>query len=139
MLLANLTALRWQLNKDPDLNLDIRDIDSNAQALDISHERGPVMGMYDYVIDPQDVAEFVVCVQEIRRVRVRGGALSWSVYEDVQRPGVFVESFVVGTWIEHLRQLERHTVNDLLIQIKVKAFHRGGRLPEACYLIAPIM
>jgi predicted MFS family arabinose efflux permease len=96
MLLASLTALRWQLNKDPDLNLDIRDIDSNAQALDISHERGPVMVMYDYVIDPQDVAEFVVCVQEIRRVRVRGGALSWSVYEDVQRPGVFVESFVVG-------------------------------------------
>lgn len=139
MLLASLTALRWKLNKDPDLNLDIRDIDSHAQSLDISHERGPVMVMYDYVIDPDDVAEFVVCVQEIRRVRVRGGALSWSVYEDMQRPGVFVESFVVGTWIEHLRQLERHTVNDLLIQSKVQAFHRGSHLPEARYLITPIM
>lgn len=139
MLLASLTVLRWQLNKDPDLNLDIRDIDSNAQALDISHERGPVMVMYEYLIDPEDVSRFVVCIQEIRRVRVRGGALSWSVYEDIQRPGVFVESFVVGTWIEHLRQLERHTVNDLLIQSKVQAFHRGGHLPEARYLIAPIM
>ncbi|WP_437889348.1 MFS transporter [Phytobacter sp. V91] len=139
MLLASLTALRWKLNKDPDLNLDIRDIDSHAQSLDISHERGPVMVMYDYVIDPQDVAEFVICVQEIRRVRVRGGALSWSVYEDIQRPGVFVESFVVGSWIEHLRQLERHTVNDLLIQSKVQAFHRGDALPKARYLIAPIM
>jgi predicted MFS family arabinose efflux permease len=36
MLLASLTVLRWQLNKDPDLNLDIRDIDSNARRL-ISH------------------------------------------------------------------------------------------------------
>ncbi|EGT5738504.1 MFS transporter, partial [Cronobacter dublinensis subsp. dublinensis] len=139
LLLASLTARRWKLNKDPDLNLDIRDIDSRAQALDISHERGPVMVMYEYQIDPEDVYDFVVCVQEIRRVRQRGGALSWSVYEDIQRPGVFVESFVVGTWIEHLRQQERHTVNDLLIQSRVQAFHRGGQLPLARYFIAPVM
>ncbi|WP_044180023.1 MFS transporter, partial [Phytobacter massiliensis] len=139
MLLASLTALRWRLNKDPDLNLDMRDINSKVQALDVSLERGPVMVMYDYVIDPDDVYDFVVCIQDIRRVRQRGGALSWSVYEDIQRPGVFVESFVVGTWIEHLRQQERHTVNDLLIQSRVQAFHRGSHLPEPRYLIAPIM
>ncbi|EOC1343462.1 MFS transporter [Cronobacter dublinensis] len=137
LLLASLTARRWKLNKDPDLNLEIRDIDSRASSLDISHERGPVMVMYEYQIDPDDVYDFVVCIQEIRRVRQRGGALSWSVYEDIQRPGVFIESFVIGTWIEHLRQLERHTVNDLLIQSRVQAFHRGGARPAARYFIAP--
>ncbi|MDK1252967.1 MFS transporter [Cronobacter dublinensis] len=137
LLLASLTARRWKLNKDPDLNLEIRDIDSRASSLDISHERGPVMVMYEYQIDPDDVYDFVVCIQEIRRVRQRGGALSWSVYEDIQRPGVFIESFVIGTWIEHLRQLERHTVNDLLIQSRVQAFHRGRARPAARYFIAP--
>ncbi|MDI6428037.1 MFS transporter [Cronobacter dublinensis] len=137
LLLASLTARRWKLNKDPDLNLEIRDIDSRASSLDISHERGPVMVMYEYQIDPDDVYDFVVCIQEIRRVRQRGGALSWSVYEDIQRPGMFIESFVIGTWIEHLRQLERHTVNDLLIQSRVQAFHRGGARPAARYFIAP--
>ncbi|MDI7385884.1 MFS transporter [Cronobacter dublinensis] len=137
LLLASLTARRWKLNKDPDLNLEIRDIDSRASSLDISHERGPVMVMYEYQIDPDDVYDFVVCIQEIRRVRQRGGALSWSVYEDIQRPGLFIESFVIGTWIEHLRQLERHTVNDLLIQSRVQAFHRGGARPAARYFIAP--
>mgnify|MGYP000882212385 CR=1 FL=1 len=137
LLLASLTARRWKLNKDPDLNLEIRDIDSRASSLDISHERGPVMVMYEYQIDPDDVYDFVVCIQEIRRVRQRGGALSWSVYEDIQRPGVFIESFVIGTWIEHLRQQERHTVNDLLIQSRVQAFHRGEASPAARYFIAP--
>ncbi|ALB68927.1 MFS permease [Cronobacter dublinensis 1210] len=137
LLLASLTARRWKLNKDPDLNLEIRDIDSRALSLDISHERGPVMVMYEYHIDPDDVYDFVVCIQEIRRVRQRGGALSWSVYEDIQRPGVFIESFVIGTWIEHLRQQERHTVNDLLIQSRVQAFHRGEASPAARYFIAP--
>ncbi|EOY5383563.1 MFS transporter [Cronobacter dublinensis] len=137
LLLASLTARRWKLNKDPDLNLEIRDIDSRASSLDISHQRGPVMVMYEYQIDPDDVYDFVVCIQEIRRVRQRGGALSWSVYEDIQRPGVFIESFFIGTWIEHLRQQERHTVNDLLIQSRVQAFHRGEASPAARYFIAP--
>ncbi|CCJ85417.1 protein of unknown function DUF894, DitE [Cronobacter dublinensis 582] len=96
-----------------------------------------MMVMYEYQIDPDDVYDFVVCIQEIRRVRQRGGALSWSVYEDIQRPGVFIESFVIGTWIEHLRQQERHTVNDLLIQSRVQAFHRGEASPAARYFIAP--
>jgi hypothetical protein len=33
MVLASVTVLRWKLDKDPDLNLDIRDIDSNAVEL----------------------------------------------------------------------------------------------------------
>lgn len=70
-------------------------------------------------------------------MRQRGGALSWSVYEDIQRPGVFIESFVIGTWIEHLRQQERHTVNDLLIQSRVQTFLRGEASPAARYFIAP--
>jgi len=138
MVLASLTVLRWRLDENPDLNLDLREVDNLARTLDVSHERGPIMVVYEYQIDADDVYDFVLSIQEMRRVRQRGGALSWSVYEDIQRPGIFLETFVIGTWIEHLRQQERHTANDLLIQSKVYAFHRGGELPRARYLIAPI-
>ncbi|WP_024562226.1 MFS transporter [Franconibacter helveticus] len=137
MVLASATALRWRLNENPDLNLDLREVDNLARELDVSHDRGPVMVNYEYQLDAQDVYDFVVAIQEMRRVRQRGGALSWSVYEDIQRPGMFMETFVVGSWIEHLRQQERHTVNDLLIIGKVQAFHRGGEPPAVRYLIAP--
>jgi len=44
---------------------------------------------------------------------------------------------VVGSWLEHLRQRERYTMNDQKIQSRVLSFHRGEALPEARYLIAP--
>ena len=138
MVLASLTVFRWRLNENPDLNLDLREVDNVARAMDVSHERGPVMVIYEYQIEADDVYDFVVCIQEMRRVRQRGGALSWAVYEDIQRPGTFVETFAVGTWVEHLRQQERHTVNDLLIQDRVYAFHRGQSSPQVRYLVAPI-
>ncbi|WP_312239781.1 MFS transporter [Pantoea sp.] len=137
MVLASATVLRWRLNKDPELNLEISELNETALEIDIPHERGPVMVIYEYLIDPNDAHDFMICVQEIRRVRRRGGALSWSVYEDVLKPGIFVETFVVGSWIEHLREHERHTVNDLLIQSRVQAFHKGSQLPEVRYLVAP--
>lgn len=138
MVLASATTLRWRLNENPDLNLDLRDVDNRARELDVSLDRGPVMVIYEYQIDEDDVYDFVVAIQEMRRVRQRGGALSWSVYEDIQRPGMFMETFVLGAWIEHLRQQERHTVNDLLLIGKVQAYHRGGEPPAVRYLIAPI-
>lgn len=137
MVLACATGLRWKLNKDPDLNLELSGAAEAMQEIAIAHQRGPVMVSWEYRIDPVDAYDFTVCIQEIRRVRRRGGALSWAVYEDAQQPGIFVETFVVGSWIEHLRQHERHTMNDLKIQQRVQAFHRGDQPPVVRYLVAP--
>jgi MFS family permease len=137
MVLASATVLRWKLDKDPDLNLESSAQAGAAVSLDIAHERGPVMVSIEYHIDPANVRPFVAAIQEMRRVRRRGGALSWSVYEDIQQPGIFVETFVVGSWIEHLRQHERHTVNDRLIQSRVQAFHLDAGPPPVRHLVAP--
>ena len=137
MVLSCATVLRWRLNKDPDLNLEISGADAALPDTPIAHQRGPVMVIYEYLIEPHQAGAFMRCVQEIRRVRRRGGALSWSVYEDIRQPGIFVETFVVGSWIEHLRQHERHTMNDLKIQNRVLAFHQGETPPAVRYLVAP--
>jgi predicted MFS family arabinose efflux permease len=136
LVLASATALRWRLDQDPDLNLDLSD-QTDASGLKIAHGRGPVMVSYEYAIDPATGYDFMVAIQEMRRVRRRGGAISWSVYEDVQQPGIFVETFVIGSWMEHLREADRHTMNDLKIQRRVHAFLADNARPTVRYLVAP--
>ncbi|QCP59353.1 MFS transporter [Pantoea sp. SO10] len=137
MLLASLTVLRWRLDQDPDLNLDLSTVSDPLPVLEIRHDRGPVMVSYHYQINRSDAHSFAVCMQDMRRVRRRGGALNWSLYEDMLQPDMFVETFVVGSWMEHLRQRERYTMNDQKIQNRVLAFHQGTAAPEVRYLVAP--
>lgn len=93
---------------------------------------------YEYRITIDDAHTFTVCMQDMRRVRRRGGAINWSLYEDILQPGIFVETFVVGSWVEHLRQKERYTINDKKIERRVFAFHQSESSPEVRYLVAPV-
>ncbi len=106
--------------------------------IDLPNERGPVLVSHEYIIDPHNAKAFLDAVHELRRVRRRAGAMSWAVYEDIERPGLFIETFLMGSWIEHLRQQERHTMNDLLLQSRVLAFHQGTTSPAIRYLVAPV-
>ncbi|WP_086869033.1 MFS transporter [Kosakonia pseudosacchari] len=137
MVLGTATVLRWRLEKDAALDLDMIDPAGFATEIAIPHERGPVMVSCEYRVSPQDAHDFVCAMQEMRRVRRRTGAMGWAVYEDAHHPGVFVETWVMGSWIEHLRQHERHTVNDKLIRERVLAFHQGDEPPVVRHLVAP--
>ncbi|ELD3473939.1 MFS transporter, partial [Enterobacter hormaechei] len=138
MVLASATAFRWKLEKDPDLNLDLSGQPLDGVEIDLPNERGPVLVSHEYIIDPHNAKAFLEAVHELRRVRRRAGAMSWAVYEDIERPGLFIETFLMGSWIEHLRQQERHTMNDLLLQSRVLAFHQGTTSPAIRYLVAPV-
>ncbi|WP_428944426.1 MFS transporter [Pantoea sp. FN060301] len=138
MVLACVATRRWRLDKDPDLNLDVSNVSTPVPVLDIHHDRGPVMVSYEYLIRQEDAHDFTLCMQDMRRVRRRGGAINWSVYEDILQPGIFVEAFVVGSWMEYMRQLERYTMNDQKIQNRIYAFHQDESLPQVRYLVAPV-
>lgn len=138
MVLASATVFRWKLGKDPDLNLDLSGQPLDGVEIDLPNERGPVLVSHEYIIDPQNTRAFLEAVHELRRVRRRAGAMSWAVYEDIEHPGLFIETFLMGSWIEHLRQQERHTMNDLLLQSRVLAFHQGTTSPAIRYLVAPV-
>ncbi|WP_242481897.1 MFS transporter, partial [Paracraurococcus ruber] len=57
-----------------------------------------------YCIDPAERAPFLAAKQEVRRVRLRSGAVSWRLYEDVAHPERWVELWAVESWTEHLRE-----------------------------------
>ena len=76
-------------------------------------EDGPVMVIVDYEVAPEDEERFIQLMEELRVARRRTGASRWGLFEDAQRPGRFIESFVVASWGGYPVQRSRYTAADL--------------------------
>jgi predicted MFS family arabinose efflux permease/quinol monooxygenase YgiN len=98
--------------------------------------RGPVLVTVEYRIDPARSAAFLDAMREVRRVRLRSGALRWDLLSDPREPGRFVESFLVESWIEHLRQHERLTAADRAAEAEARRHHVGAAPPDVSHFIA---
>lgn len=99
-------------------------------------EQGPVFVTIEYRIDPERRAEFQAAMRAVRRIRLRDGALRWTLLRDTADPSRYVESFVSRSWLEHLRQHERVTVEDRAIEERAGAFHVGDRPPVISHYVS---
>jgi MFS family permease len=99
-------------------------------------EHGPVLVTVEYSIDPVTSREFARAMQLMRRIRRRDGAIRWGLFEDAATPGRYIETFVVESWAEHLRQHERVTISDREIETRAFAFHLGDDPPKVTHWIA---
>jgi MFS family permease len=96
---------------------------------------GPVLITVEYLVDPADTDAFISAMQELNRIRRRDGAHRWGLYADLERPGIHLETFLVDSWSEHLRQHGRLTVADLEVTHLIRSFHRGEDPPVVRHLI----
>jgi Transmembrane secretion effector len=71
----------------------------------------------------------------LARERRRDGAYRWGVFEDAAKEGRFVETFLVESWLDHLRQHQRVTHADRLLQNAIARFQTAGA-PKVTHLIA---
>ena len=90
---------------------------------------GPVMVTIEYSIKPEDAWNFSEAMQRLSIIRKRDGAIQWGLFQDMSDPSRYVETFIVESWAEHLRQHERITVADRDIEEYVHAFHEGSTRP----------
>lgn len=104
--------------------------------LPIQMHDGPVMITLEYMIDPNRRREFESIMAESRSARLRQGAVSWGLFEDVERPGRFVEYFACATWADYLRRYQRFTAMDERLQAMRHAFHMGDEPPRIGRFIA---
>ena len=129
-------AWRWRLAPGQDADLSPALAWSEpAPAIDLSPADGPVLVTVEYEVDSADRDDFIAAAEALGRVRRRDGAFRWNVYEDLQRPGVYLETFLVDSWEEHLRQHGRFTVSDVELERRVQAFHRGEEPPVVRHLL----
>jgi Transmembrane secretion effector len=100
----------------------------------IENDRGPVLVSVEYLIDPNDRDAFLAALGRLAHERRRDGAHAWSVYEDAADEARFVETFMVVSWLNHLRQHERVTNADRVLQDAASRFHTVGA-PKVTHLI----
>ena len=69
-------------------------------------------------------------MQESRRSRLRHGALSWELLQDIGEPGRFIEMIEDASWTDHLRRFDRVTAGDVALRDRKLAFHIGESPPR---------
>jgi len=92
--------------------------------------QGHVMVMIEYQIDPARATEFRALMRESRSSRLRHGALSWELLQDINEPGRFVEMIEDESWTDHLRRFDRVTAANVVLRDRKLAFHIGSSPPK---------
>jgi quinol monooxygenase YgiN len=99
-------------------------------------DEGAVRVEVEYRVDPAQADAFVQAIRDLEPIRRRDGAVNWAVYQDPGQEERYIESFVIESWVEHLRQHERVTVSDRAVEERVRRFHVAGTPPVVTHLIA---
>lgn len=98
-------------------------------------EDGPVLVTVAFRIDPARAGEFVEAAHQLGTVRRRDGAMRWALFHDTIDPGRYVETYLVESWLERQRQLERFTVADHAVRNRVFSFHIDPTPPVVTRMI----
>jgi len=129
-------ARRWPLAESEGNDLTPAGVWSDPNvSIEPRPDDGPVLITVEYEVDQADAEHFMLAMEELARIRRRDGAYRWDLYADLERPGYYLETFVVDSWSEHLRQHSRLTVDDLELTRLTRSFHQGEGPPVVRHLL----
>jgi MFS family permease len=97
-------------------------------------DAGPVLVTIEYRVNRDQIDEFLQAIHDYGRVRRRDGAFRWGIYRDLEEADRYVETFVVGSWAEHLRQHERVTNADRELEDRLRTYVTGT--PNVRHLVS---
>ncbi len=92
----------------------------------------------EYRIRATDEAAFLAALYRFAPERLRDGAYRWAVHQSVETPEVWVESFHLPSWAEHLEQHSRMTRHDAELQTTLRSFDSREDGPEVRHYITPL-
>jgi MFS family permease len=134
--LAILSLRRWKLQTAKGLDLSAAmHWPAPVTTGDFDVDRGPVLVMVTYHIDPKTREQFLEALEKAGRERRRDGAYAWRIYEEPSEKGCFVETFLSDSWLEHLRHHERVTNVDRALEAAARHFQIGDG-PQTTHLVA---
>jgi len=113
------------ISRLPDTPVDLGAWDHWGKPMligEVDQSQGPVLVTVEYEVEPNKADEFLEALHKFARVRRRDGASRWGIYRDTEHPTQYVETFIVESWAEHLRQHERLTRGDRDLEENVGRF-----------------
>jgi len=99
-------------------------------------ESGPVRVMVECHVDADQTERFVHAMQQVRLIRLRDGALRWNLFQDTADPERWLETILVESWNDYLRQAARITQVDREIEQAAYVYHRAECPPLVTHMIA---
>lgn len=101
----------------------------------IEDDAGPVLITIEYAVLPNQREQFLAALDRLSAQRRRDGAYAWGVFENMAERGNFIETYLVESWLEHLRQHERVTRADHAMEEHLHRFLISE--PTTTHLITP--
>ena len=136
LLISALLSRLWPISHVENLDLSYSGHwQGHSLANEPSPDDGPILVTIEYHIDPATAVAFRAAMFHLREIRLRDGAFRCSVFVDLDDPTLYRETFLVGSWAEHLRQHERATVEDHRVEQAVLAFHHRPEPPRMRHLL----
>src|SRR3984893_8520179 len=86
----------------------------------VDADAGPVLVTVEYHVKPERISEFIKTMRKYGLIRRRDGASRWGICRDLEIPNRYLETFVVSSWAEHLRQHDRLTRADSQIEERLR-------------------
>jgi MFS family permease len=134
-LIAIWATRRWKLQTGPAADLTpSMHWPEPVLAGAVEDDAGPVMVTVEYRVSVENRAAFLAAINRFGRERKRDGAYAWGVFEDTAHPGRVLETFLVDSWLEHLRQHQRVTKADRALEKQV--FGLAREEPRVTHYIA---
>jgi MFS family permease len=136
-LIASLIASRWKLAAHARVDHSLATtVTEGLVAIPEQTHDGPVMVNIEYLIAADERTSFEAAMRDVRRMRLRNGAVAWGLFRDTEDEARYIEHFIDATWLDHLRRRERLTVDDAEFKNVADSFHRGDGRPKVKHFIA---
>jgi len=94
-----------------------------------AEDRSPLIVQISYRVQPQHAAEFLRVAHEVGRSCRRNGAVLWRLFREIDTPNLYVERYMLDSWLDHTRHLDRTTAADRALREQLVCFLEAGSEP----------
>jgi MFS family permease len=134
-LLALWLTRRWKLQSGPAADLaPSMHWPEPVLASGVDEDAGPVLVTVEYHVAAEHRAAFLAAMGSLARERRRDGAYDWNLFQDSAHPERMIETWLVDSWLEHMRQHRRVTRADQALEDRVR--HLARDPPRITHYVA---
>lgn len=126
---SSVLAYKLKLPKDTLNTTPANHWASPQTQIDIEPDQGPVLIQIAYQPNPERQSEFLKAIYELSVERYKDGAYQWGITQCTEEAGVFLEYFFVESWQEHLRQHQRVSCADAMLQEEILGYLQPDTKP----------